>query len=71
MEDAEDTVQEAYEYAMAEDDAGAGTNFLQACRNGDKDRMKQILERKVDINTAEEESGNTGDNSIASKIERF
>ena len=61
-EDARDTVQEAYEDTVTEDDTDAKANFLQACSDGDKDRMKQIIARRVDVNTAEEGSGNTGGN---------
>ena len=38
----------------------AEEEFLRACSNGDKDLMKRFIARKVDVNTAEERSGNTG-----------
>ena len=58
---AEDTVQEAYVASITEDETDPETKFLEACRSGDKFRMKIILQKQViDANTLEEGSGNTG-----------
>ena len=59
IEDAEGAVEGAYVDAISDGETDNDANFLQACRNGDKDRMKQILAR-VDVNVIEEGSGNTG-----------
>ena len=64
IEEVEDAVQGAYVDSVIEDDPNREVNFLQACSNGDKHCMRQILVR-VDVNFTEEGSGNTGDNSNA------
>ena len=59
-EDVENRVQEADEETIPDGSTDAEEEFLRACSNGDKDLMKRFIARKVDVNTAEERSGNTG-----------